>query len=347
MKRILIATLIILALFSSCATYTIQEGRTLIQYPKTVADKETRYSVITAEAEAKEKAAKDKIAAEEKARQEEAEILARELEAQRINEYPEEKDLVLPFYYNPIKSTALMEDAALTNLKVAFLPLGEKSLSEDECKAMIATLGDRGYTLIGLTGSYENQKEMAMLLGFDALTVEGGTICFSGVTLKHMDTKGALLQLTAEKDLEVLAKDFKPYLPGEGDPAEVLKSIEELEESKVEALVEDISGENERRILFLTSIAPASADWTDLTDYSYRSDESFIISDIMKALNWNDTFADTHYSVETESGVTRTNGAIAERLDFLYVKGILPVSSYTVPLEKTDCIAIVAEYLVP
>lgn len=348
MKRFLIATLATLTLFTSCATYSIQEGRANIQYPESVTNKETRYSVIEAEAVSKQKAQEAKLAAEERARQEQVEAERREAEAKRINAYPEEKDLILPFYYNPVKSKALLKEEVLTSLTVAFLPLGEETLTEDALKAMVATLGDRGYTLIGLTGSYENQKNMAMLLGNDALTVEGGTLSFSGVSIKSMNAKGVVLQLTPSKALEVSAKDFKPYLPGDGETSEVLKSVEELEEAQVEALVEDISGgEEERRILFLTSIAPASSDWTDWTDYPYRREETFIISDIMKALNWNDTFADTHYSVETESGVTRVNGAIAERLDFIYVKGILPVASYTVPLEKTDKIAIVAEYLLP
>ncbi|MBQ0071986.1 MAG: hypothetical protein KBS81_09090 [Spirochaetales bacterium] len=331
-----------LLLLFSCSTYTVQMGRENIHFPAAGTPEETKYSVLLAREEAvKEEARRieEQKKAEERAR----------AEALRVNEYPEDlSSLTFPFYYNPQKSTALKENESLTELKVIFIPLGEKTLKEDEVKGAIATLKSVDFTIIGFTGSLENQVMASKAIGLDAVTGEGGTLAFQGVSLKEADADSVILQITSDKALSLDMKDFKPALPTTDNVEEVLEEVEKLELANVDFLVESLSRNmGERSILFLSSFAPASSDWTDWTDFDYRTDENFIFSDILESLKWIDTYSATHYSVETTPGVTRRQENIAERLDFLFVKGILPISSLTVPLEKTDVIAVVADYLLP
>ena len=72
-----------------------------------------------------------------------------------------------------------------------------------------------------------------------------------------------------------------------------------------------------------------------------------MISDILVDLKWQDAYDVTRFSVETESGVTRRNGDVEERLDFIWSKGLIVSSSFTLPLENSTSSAVVANFLIP
>ena len=66
----------------------------------------------------------------------------------------------------------------------------------------------------------------------------------------------------------------------------------------------------------------------------------------------SDTFRSTHFSEETDGGITFNSSKLSERLDFLYTKGLLEVSSTTLAvagLSNNDIarFAILATYIVP
>ena len=332
MKRLL--PLLISFLLVSCASYTISEARNKIQYPEPVSIS-TRYSEIK-EAEEKEEE-KIRMIEEEKAREE---------RAKAVNYYPSLlSDLTYPFFFNPVKNAiANISD----NLCVVLIPLGEEKLTQETLSSIYASISDLPFHIAALTGSLENQTNFASLLGLDAVTMEGGTVIFRSSVPSVISSDRMSLTLNENRKVDILVMDQKPLLPEGGDTEEVLTLVENLEDRDIEDIVGYVSqGGNTEKIFFLSSYSPSSTDWSDWSAYSYRRDQSFMISDILEDLKWQDAYDVTRFSVETESGVTRRNGDVEERLDFIWSKGLIVSSSFTLPLENSTSSAVVATFLIP
>ena len=178
--------------------------------------------------------------------------------------------------------------------------------------------------------------------------MEGGTVIFRSSVPSVISSDRMSLTLNENRKVDILVMDQKPLLPEGGDTEEVLTLVENLEDRDIEDIVGYLSqGGNTEKIFFLSSYSPSSTDWSDWSAYSYRRDQSFMISDILEDLKWQDAYDVTRFSVETESGVTRRNGDVEERLDFIWSKGLIVSSSFTLPLENSTSSAVVANFLIP
>ena len=328
-KPLFLILTLILVLLSSCATYTIAEAREVITYPGK-GTTETRLRVM------------------EENRRKEEETAEEERLKTAVNLYPEsEEDIVYPFYYNPVKSDEYTLSEDMTSFRTILVPLGEDELSEDSLLSIKALLEGYDFPLIALTGSYTNQKALALLMGRDAVTTDGGTVILSGVRIEEMTEDYMSIGLTDEKSVKLYMEDLHPSVPDTSSLEDTLSLVDSLESVYAESLVERVSLGDGAKILYLTSIAPSSLDWTEWTEYSYREERSFLISDILLSLGWQDSFSLMRFSEETESGVTRKWNGYEERLDFIYNKGLITTSCYTLRIEDFDNTAVVAEFLIP
>ena len=336
MKSKLTLFILLTLLLSSCASYTISEARDYIDYPDNKNVSPTKYSTIM---ENQEKAEREKREAEE-----EKERIERE---NRVNEYPESYSFItLPFYYNPVKNKSC--DTIGDTFTAILIPLGDERIEDEALLAVKNSVSDTDSSIIALTGSYYNRSRLSTLFGEDAVTVEGGTIIFRDSSIKDMQSDRLTLSLDPEHDLSILIMDQKPLLPNGGDRDELISLVDTLEDRDIEDVAEYISQEgSDIKLFFLTSYAPSSSDWTDWTEYDYRKDHAFMISDILSDLKWQDAFDSVRFSSETEGGVTRRNGEVEERMDYIWSKGLIVSSSYTLPLEKTNFSAVVAEFIIP
>ena len=328
--------LALLFFLSSCASYTIAQARDVISYPSEENLPPTKLSTIT------------KLEEEKKARKEmaEAERLRKE-EEERVNVYPSDlSTLETPFYFNPVKN----HDGKVEgdSFKVVLLPLGEKELSDRELDAVASCVSDDSIVVMAITGSLSNQTRLSSLIGEDAVTLDGGTLVFRNAAISSLSEDTLVLSLAEDKEIVFLSVDQKPLLPGEGDVDEILSLVDELSDRDAESLVDYISkDDNKEKVLFLSSYSPSASDWSDWSDYSYRSDRSFMIPRLLEDLKWQDAYDSLRFSTETSPGVTRRNGEIEERLDYIWSKGLLPLSSFTLPLETTDLTAVVAIFMLP
>lgn len=320
MKKLLLLSLIIL-LLSSCATYTIKEARSNIGEIKEGEKKETRYRVIQEQKNKKE-----------------------------VLSYPSDlSTLTYPFFFNENKDAQYVYDKGKSiELKTIFIPLGEKELDEDAILIIGKLLSSYNFDIIALSGSLTNQAKVATKVGKSAITTEGGTIIFSNLVSSSMNKDYISLNITEEENVDIIVIDYHPTLPPSLTNEEAIELMKSEENRLIESLINKTEQlQNENKLFFLSSVAPSSFDWTDWTDYEYRQEESFLISDTLNILKWNDAFYLTHFSVETESGITRRIGEYEERLDFIYSKNLIPVSSFTVPIEKLENIATVATFVLP
>ncbi len=323
MKKFILLCLVFVLLFVSCRTYTIEEARETIVYPEK-GTTPTRLRDI------------------EKEKEEET----KEEDAKKTNEYPSSlTNITLPFYYNPLKNKEYTLSEDLTQFDVLFIPLGEENLEEDALKAITAILKDHSFTILALSGSIYNQAQLASMINKDAVTLLGGTIIYDGVVLEEFNENSITLSLTKEKRITIYNKDYHPVFDYTLTRDEILTSIDELEHLFSESLIESVINNGEdKKILFLSSIAPSSLDWTAWTDYEYREDRSFLLSDLLLSLNFVDCYDITRFNEETECGYTRKYGPYEERLDFLYSKGLIVTSSYILPIENLETRAVGATF---
>ena len=268
-----------------------------------------------------------------------------------INYYPEDISMLeVPHVFRPVKEN-LMKDDAITRLTLMFIPLGERTLSEESIASIISSISDMEADFIGLSGSIENQVLFASTLSKDAVTFEDGTVIYRS-TLVEKDKDSAIFKISEKKTISISVCDQEPELPESQELAyELLSLIPDNEEALVGQVAEASECNEEKRVLFLSSAMPATSDWNTFTDYSYRYDMQFPISDYLASEGWIDAFDASRFSVETDAGITRRNGEIFERMDFIHLKSLILLDAMTIPAagltDTVNAFITIAEVLVP
>lgn len=357
MRKALIALLSIL-LISSCATYTVQDGRNNIFVPENSEKIETRYSVIKQIKEeekkaedAKRKADEDRKASEKKA---EEDAKAKELERLKemdVNDYPEDlSSIAYPHIYSPLKANALKADESIVTLSMLFIPLGNEDLKDESIESIISSISDINPELIALTGSLSNQVRFAKSYNKDSVTIEDGTLIFNA-RLNNADVSHINIQLTEKKDIDVIALDYSESIPwSKADTKEWVNQIKEKETDALSDALNKLSALSGKSILFLSSLTPSTLDWSTVTGYSYRVTTSFTLSDTLSS-RWQDVYRATHFNAEVDPGITRRSYEVFERMDFIYSLSLMPLESKTMPIagltENTGNLAIFANIVIP
>lgn len=331
-----------------------------------------------------EQAEADRLAAEEAARQaeaarQEAERLAREAEeaaraeaeaealrqaqeamragieaARRLNNYPDDlSQITYPHVYQPVAEPSLLSDS-FTRVDVVLVALPDSAMTEEEIAPVAASLKDAGFEFIVTTGPVESQVAMARALGMDAVTVPEGTISHASECL---GANGSVVsfRISENKTIDVIVADVHDAM-AEADNLDVPAWMEYLDGSSEERIAEieaeTANSSDTEKILALHSAEPSTLDWSIFTPYSYRADHDWAVSDHLSAQGWSDTWRATHFSEETDPGVTLATSSIHERLSFLMSQGLMEVSSSTITLPglsegDTARFAVAATYIVP
>ena len=363
MKKALLS-LASLLLMASCATYTVQDGRNAIKVPENASRIETRYNVIKEKEEREENAyiARLRAEAEAKSRElkerEEKERAQREAEEERlkaldINEYPEDlESLTLPHIYTPAKSNELKSDDGIVTERLLFIPLSDYALEADDIDSIISSISDIGPDIIALTGSVENQISFTEKYGYDAVTMNGGSLLYRAC-LENASEDTISLRISEKKSIELSVLDFQRSFPWTKDDVPAwLEELKENEETDLKDALDAISEmAGSRRLIFISSSSPSTEDWSTITDYYYRNVSSFALSDAMSEMRWQDVYRATHFNAEVDPGITRRSYEVFERLDFIYSYGLMPLSSTTMALsgltEETGGLAVLAEIVIP
>lgn len=337
----LIAALLMLA---SCAVYTVEDGYSRISVPEITRQPETRYAIIVQENANKSQEAIENAKKEAEHRA----ALKREAE---VNEYPNDLSvLTFPHIYTPLKTNSTEKDG-INIISVLMLPLGYDSFTTDDAKRILSANADISPDFVVLTGSLENQVTGAKEAGWDAVTLNGGTILHRPL-LKEANEESASFFITSTKDIEISSLSFEETMPANEDEVEewINSLISDSTESSM--VMETVNSMTDReKILALSSSSPSGEDWISFTPFKYREDISFPVSSALLENGWLDAYRATHFSAETDGGITRRNGALYERLDFLYSQALIPISAISYPVrgltDKNGAFALLAEFLIP
>jgi hypothetical protein len=352
MKKTGIFLLIALMLFTlpSCVTYTIRHGLDTIAVKEEPPRPKTKLSEIRAEEEAV-RAEAERKAEEERKLKENLEAINRAIEKRtELNAYPSDLSLItLPHVYRPANSRTVL-NADFTVFKSLLLPLGNEERSPENLSTIYSSIQDINAEFVFLTGSLENRIAFSKLASYDAVTTESGTILFRP-ELKETTEKSASFILSEGKEL-ALASLSMPLSGFTSDietwhEAAMLSSQNRIDE--ISTLSEEL---NQPAIFALSGEEPSTLDWTRLTSFSYRKEMEWPLSDAILDKGFSDTYRATHYSEETDAGITYENGGISERLDFFYTKGLIEVSSSTLAIgglsdTEAPVFALMATYIMP
>lgn len=348
--RKVISALLAALMLTSCASYTVDRGLESIQIPVYGDLPSTRLSDIEAE----------KALEAERQRQEQELLDAATAMEQAIvakegrNDYPSDlSQLEYPHVYRPADSRSVL-DEAFTRVDVLLIPLGDTPLGADRAATMANSVRDLGFEFIALTGSLENQTAFAVALGMDAVTLKGGTICFTP-PLKSATDSVASFTLCHDKDIDLMVLDLfdDADFALDLDIAGWIDHVSAKSDAGINAIdALDSQSTDGQKILALSSSEPSSLDWSIFTPYEYRTRHSWAISDHLATLGFSDSYRATHFSEETDSGVTLAAGGIHERMDALYSQGLMEVSSSTLTLcglsdQEIQRYATAATYIVP
>ena len=313
---------------------------------------ESNEQAVEATADAETGITQDQTAAESASIVPEATSEEPEAEDVDLVSYPERlSDITFPYLYTPVNET-ILKDGNIITARVLLLNLGYQTISQKNLARIMESVADTKPDFIILTGSLENQAEGAMAAGLNAVTLAGGTILYSS-RIEFADDDSAIFSLSADKDIEIAPVSYERHLPAdtEGIPEwiESIKQSETAETTKVMTTADEMIKDS--ALLAISSSSPSSQDWTDLTAYAYRYPETFQLSDSLEENGWRDAYRDTHFSAETDSGITSFNGDIYERLDFMYIKYMIPDYAVSFPVAGlTDTIGnlgLIAEFAIP
>lgn len=370
MKKIITGALLLL-LLTGCATYTVATGLGRISIPEEETLTETRYSVIEANREAERLRAEEALRAEEERKAREAEALAAEKAAREEkakaqeelirnlgsvrsrNDFPQDLSAITyPHVFRPQNTNELLS-SSFTRLDVLLLPLGDGSYTAEDMARIANAVADIKVSFMFITGSTENQVALANVLQRDAVALEGGMVIFTS-ELKSATATAALFTVADGKEVGLSVLDISDDMV-KASPLDIaawqeyLKAEEDKDIELIGSVTSSIEGAS--RIFALSSSEPSTLDWTKFTPYSYRADYSWGISDELLK-EWSDTYRATHFSEETDSGITLKTPSVSERMDFLYTQGVMEVSSETIPVgilsEGDNAVyALIATYIIP
>jgi hypothetical protein len=112
---------------------------------------------------------------------------------------------------------------------------------------------------------------------------------------------------------------------------------------------------SEAAILGASLYEPASSDWNTMSPVEYRRmDYAWPLADTILNAGYMDTYRQTHFSEATDAGNTVIEKTLKERIDYLFAKHILPLSSSIITLGPESVVTdgyarmgVLASYLVP
>ena len=343
MKGFPLIALLTLAL-SSCAIYTVEDGYGRINIPEVTGRPETRYAAILEEN-------KNKSAEAIESAKKEAEHRAAMRREAEINEYPEDlSTLTYPHIYTPLRTNSTAEDG-INTIKVLMIPLGYDAMTSSDARRILEANADVSPDFVILTGSLENQVTGAEEAGWDAVTMKGGTVLHRPL-LKEAGEDAATFFITPTKDIEIAPLSFATSMPSDDEEAKAWAESVSSDEAvcdEIQRVAESL--EDKERIIALSSSMPAGDDWIDFTPFRYRSSMDFPVSSYLNENGWLDAYRATHFNAETDGGITRREGEVYERLDFIYTQSLIPVYAISYPVkgltDRTGTFALLAELLIP
>lgn len=351
--RFLLSTLVLVISLTSCQTYTAQVGLKRINLQGEGPLYVTKYVEIKENERLLKLEAQARYEEEQKVKQN-LEAISKAMEKKgEINPYPNDiSSITIPHIFRPVNSKTSISDS-FTVFDTIIIPLGKELRDDENLNKILNSILDIKPEFIFLTGSLENQVNFAKLANIDAVTLNSGTVLFTP-ELESADKDIAVFKLNASKTLAIsnVTEFFKNLSFSNIDIDAWHELSLQTQSERIKNLEPIVSAISQASILSLSTDEPSSSDWSLFTPYDYRKDFDWPLSDYLIENGFRDTYRETHFSEETDAGITREIENIKERFDFIYSKGLMEISSTTLVVaglssEKETVFATIATFIYP
>lgn len=351
------------------------------QLGATIRSLQTDNSLLKAQLEEKTLTLEEKVKLEQqraeqvqKAEQEEAERLhqlaleqerlARQEEEQKLlqlalhQQIPPLSELTYPRLYTTDKETILLDENA--QLDIMLLTLDDQMWdSQEMVREVNASISDLSYPIIVATGHMQNVIDLVREMGQHAILVRGGAI-ISRLPIVKTDEYGASVQFSEKKTVRVSVANLPEYevleaFQAKGDWQTIQKQISPERLAALKAITAK-GPVTEPTIIGASLYEPSHQDWNTFSPVTYRQiDYLWPLTAQLEEDQFYDVYRATHFSSATDAGNTLFKGDLKERVDYLFSRKLLPLTSTmltiggeSVPDEQGIArYGLVASFLVP
>lgn len=279
------------------------------------------------------------------AEQKQQELAQREAEQQRLEEeerireaalqaqyrqIPPLASLTFPRVYATDTPTTLLTDQS--QLHVMLLPLDDTPWSEKGMALEVKnSIKDLSYPVIFLTGHMQNVIDVVREIGVHAVLVDGGAI-ITTLPIVSSSKHGASVQFSEKKTLRLALSYLPEYevlstFASGGDWKAIQKEITGSRQEKLKAIIGEGSI-TEPTLIASSLFEPSHQDWNTFSPITYRQvDYLWPLTTLLEDEQFYDAYRATHFSSATDAGNTFLKGNLKERIDYLFSRKLLPLSS--------------------
>ncbi|HOE84174.1 MAG TPA: hypothetical protein PLK91_03040 [Sphaerochaeta sp.] len=275
--------------------------------------------------------------------QEQLRLLAQAQEAARLEEerelarlIPPLSELTLPHRYVISSTVKVIPKGSI--LKTLLLPLSDVPWQGSDLADSVArSISDLEAPVIFVTGAMENVTSLVKRLAVNAVLLEGGAV-ITPLEVLEATKNSVQVRLNGEQTLRLSLANLVEYevlssfLDGEEGWKETQKR---LSEPRLKTLlsIARTGLKVEPTILAGSLYEPSHQDWSSFSPISYRQvDYLWPLGAALEEEQFWDVYRLTHFSADTDSGNTIALGEIKERVDYLFTRKLLPLSSTIIPV---------------
>ncbi len=275
--------------------------------------------------------------------QEQLRLLAQAQEAARLEEerelarlIPPLSELTLPHRYVISSTVKVIPKGSI--LKTLLLPLSDVPWQGSDLADSVArSISDLEAPVIFVTGAMENVTSLVKRLAVNAVLLEGGAV-ITPLEVLEATKNSVQVRLNGEQALRLSLANLVEYevlssfLDGEEGWKETQKR---LSEPRLKTLlsIARTGLKVEPTILAGSLYEPSHQDWSSFSPISYRQvDYLWPLGAALEEEQFWDVYRLTHFSADTDSGNTIALGEIKERVDYLFTRKLLPLSSTIIPV---------------
>lgn len=275
--------------------------------------------------------------------QEQLRLLAQAQEAARLEKerelarlIPPLSELTLPHRYVISSTVKVIPKGSI--LKTLLLPLSDVPWQGSDLADSVArSISDLEAPVIFVTGAMENVTSLVKRLAVNAVLLEGGAV-ITPLEVLEATKNSVQVRLNGEQMLRLSLANLVEYevlssfLDGEEGWKETQKRISEPR-LKTLLSIARTGLKVEPTILAGSLYEPSHQDWSSFSPISYRQvDYLWPLGAALEEEQFWDVYRLTHFSADTDSGNTIALGEIKERVDYLFTRKLLPLSSTIIPV---------------
>ncbi len=267
--------------------------------------------------------------AEQQQLEEEERIREAALQAQ-YRQIPPLASLTFPRVYATDTPTTLLTDQS--QLHVMLLPLDDTPWSEKGMALEVKnSIKDLSYPVIFLTGHMQNVIDVVREIGVHAVLVDGGAI-ITTLPIVSSSKHGASVQFSEKKTLRLALSYLPEYevlstFESGGDWKAIQKEITGSRQEKLKAIIGE-GAITEPTLIASSLFEPSHQDWNTFSPITYRQvDYLWPLTTLLEDEQFYDAYRATHFSSATDAGNTFFKGNLKERIDYLFSRKLLPLSS--------------------